>query len=61
MENKEILQKIEDEIARLAIEYKRHAELHKRNARKWLIYMFITIGVYIAMMYFLSYPLLCGL
>lgn len=53
--------KVEAELDRLAKEYNRHAELHRKNARKWLIYMFITIGIYIVMMYFLSYPLLCGL
>jgi len=40
---KELLTKIETELKKLAIEYDRHAKMHKKNANFWLAMLFVQI------------------
>jgi len=43
MDNQKLLDLIKIEMPKLAEEYKRHAELHRKQARFWLVVMFLEI------------------
>lgn len=52
MEN-ELLAKIEIELKKLAIEYDRHARMHKKNANFWLGALFLQITIALCLVYLL--------